>query len=102
VSWKPLWMTAEQAVTFDNYGSLLPVPTSPKFLVCSSQEKGRGIRKSCGPRQKKGDGDGQRAKVLLYSLLLGNRYMDVDYRNAGFLYDTQMSGLLVGFVIRAK
>jgi hypothetical protein len=58
-------MTAQQAVTFDNYRSLLPVPTSPQLLVCSSQEKGRGILKSCGPRQKKGDGDGQRAKVLL-------------------------------------
>ena len=37
-----------------------------------------------------------------YSLLLGYRYMDGDYRNAGFLYDTHMSGLLVGFALRLK
>jgi len=37
-----------------------------------------------------------------YTLLLGYRYMDVDYRNAGFLYDTQMSGLLAGFALRLK
>jgi hypothetical protein len=37
-----------------------------------------------------------------YSLLLGYRYMDVDYKNGGFLYDTHMSGLLAGFAIRVK
>jgi len=37
-----------------------------------------------------------------YSLLLGYRYMDVDYKNGGFLYDTHMSGLLAGFGIRIK
>ncbi len=37
-----------------------------------------------------------------YSLLLGYRYLDVDYQNGGFLYDTHMSGLLAGFGIRFK
>ena len=37
-----------------------------------------------------------------YSLLLGYRYLDVDYSNDGFLYDTHMSGLLAGFGIRFK
>jgi len=37
-----------------------------------------------------------------YSLLLGYRYIDVDHRNAGFLYDTHMSGLLPGFALRLK
>jgi hypothetical protein len=46
-------------------------------------------------------GVGKQSKDI-YSLLLGYRYTDVDYRNAGFLYDTHMSGLLMGFVIRVK
>lgn len=37
-----------------------------------------------------------------YSMLLGYRYLDVDYKSGGFLYDTHMSGLLVGFGIRFK
>jgi hypothetical protein len=37
-----------------------------------------------------------------YSMLLGYRYLSVDYTNGGFLYDTHMSGLLVGFNIRLK
>jgi hypothetical protein len=37
-----------------------------------------------------------------YSLTLGYRYLDVDYSNGGFLYDTHMSGLLAGFGIRLK
>ncbi len=37
-----------------------------------------------------------------YSVLLGYRYLDVDYKNGGFLYDTHMSGLLAGFAIRLK
>lgn len=37
-----------------------------------------------------------------YSVLLGYRYLDVDYRNGGFLYDAHMSGLLAGFGIRFK
>jgi hypothetical protein len=37
-----------------------------------------------------------------YSMLLGYRYLDVDYRNGGFLYDTHMNGLLAGFSIRFK
>ena len=37
-----------------------------------------------------------------YSVLLGYRYLDVDYKNGGFLYDTHMSGLLAGFAIRFK
>jgi hypothetical protein len=37
-----------------------------------------------------------------YSLMLGYRYMDVDYKNSEFLYDTHMSGLLAGFALRLK
>jgi|SRR5580692_1904877 hypothetical protein len=37
-----------------------------------------------------------------FSAMLGYRYMDVDYSNGGFLYDTHMSGLLAGFNIRLK
>jgi hypothetical protein len=37
-----------------------------------------------------------------YSLLLGYRYLSVDYTNAGFLYDTHMSGLVSGFGIRFR
>src|SRR5262249_2261027 len=37
-----------------------------------------------------------------YSVLLGYRYLDVDYVNGGFLFDTHMSGLLAGFNIRFK
>jgi hypothetical protein len=37
-----------------------------------------------------------------YSVLLGYRYLDVDYKNGGFLFDTHMSGLLAGFGIRFK
>jgi hypothetical protein len=32
----------------------------------------------------------------------GYRYMYVDYRNGGFLYDIHMSGPLVGFALRLK
>ncbi len=37
-----------------------------------------------------------------YSILLGYRYMYVDYKNGGFLYDTHMNGLQAGFNIRFK
>jgi hypothetical protein len=39
-----------------------------------------------------------------YSMLLGYRYLDMDYQNVsgGFLYDTHMSGFLAGFNIRFK
>jgi hypothetical protein len=37
-----------------------------------------------------------------YSVLLGYRYLYVDYTNSGFLYDIHMSGLLVGFGIQFK
>jgi hypothetical protein len=37
-----------------------------------------------------------------YSMLLGYRYLSVDYTNGGFLYDTHMSGLQAGFNIRFK
>jgi hypothetical protein len=37
-----------------------------------------------------------------FSLLLGYRYLYVDYTNGGFLYDTHMSGLLAGFAVRFK
>jgi hypothetical protein len=37
-----------------------------------------------------------------YSLLLGYRYMSVDYKNGGFLYDIHMNGLLAGFNIHFK
>ncbi|HEY1482087.1 MAG TPA: hypothetical protein VGF19_05115 [Candidatus Acidoferrum sp.] len=37
-----------------------------------------------------------------FSAMLGYRYLDVDYKNGGFLYDTHMSGLLAGFSIRLK
>jgi hypothetical protein len=37
-----------------------------------------------------------------YSLLLGYRYMYVDYKNGGFLYDIHMNGLLAGFNVRFK
>jgi hypothetical protein len=37
-----------------------------------------------------------------YSVLLGYRYLAVDYRNGGFLFDTHMSGLLTGLNIRFK
>ena len=37
-----------------------------------------------------------------YSMLVGYRYMYVDYKNGGFLYDTHMSGLQAGFNIRLK
>ncbi|HEV7514017.1 MAG TPA: hypothetical protein VGO27_20145 [Candidatus Acidoferrum sp.] len=37
-----------------------------------------------------------------YSMLLGYRYLDVDYENGGFLYDTHMNGPLAGFAIRFK
>jgi hypothetical protein len=37
-----------------------------------------------------------------YSLALGYRRLNVDYRNRGFLYDTHMQGLLTGFAIRFK
>jgi hypothetical protein len=37
-----------------------------------------------------------------YSLLLGYRYMYVDYKTGGFLYDIHMNGMLAGFNIRFK
>jgi hypothetical protein len=37
-----------------------------------------------------------------YSLLAGWRYLLVDYKNDGFLYDTHMNGLIVGFSLRCK
>ncbi len=37
-----------------------------------------------------------------FALLLGYRYLDVDYQSGGFTYDTHMSGLLAGFNIRFK
>jgi hypothetical protein len=37
-----------------------------------------------------------------YSLLLGYRYLDVDYVNGGFTYDVHMNGMLAGFNIRFK
>ena len=37
-----------------------------------------------------------------FSAMLGYRYLDVDYKNGGFLYDTHMSGLLAGLNIRLK
>jgi hypothetical protein len=37
-----------------------------------------------------------------YSLLSGWRYLLVDYQNGGFLYDTHMNGLIVGFSLRCK
>jgi hypothetical protein len=37
-----------------------------------------------------------------YSMMLGYRYLFVDYKNGGFLYDVHMSGLQAGFGIRFK
>jgi hypothetical protein len=37
-----------------------------------------------------------------YSVLLGYRYLYVDYKNGGFLYNTHMDGLLAGFAIHFK
>jgi hypothetical protein len=37
-----------------------------------------------------------------FSLQAGYRYLDVDYTNGGFLYDTHMSGLIAGFGLRLK
>jgi hypothetical protein len=37
-----------------------------------------------------------------YSMLLGYRYMYVDYKNGGFLYNVHMTGLQAGFNIRLK
>jgi hypothetical protein len=37
-----------------------------------------------------------------YSVLLGYRYLYVDYKNGGFLFDTHMDGLLLGFAIHFK
>ncbi len=37
-----------------------------------------------------------------YAVMLGYRYLFVDYKNSGFLYDVHMSGLLAGFKIRFK
>ncbi len=37
-----------------------------------------------------------------YSLLAGWRYLQVDYKNGGFLYDAHMNGLVVGFNLRCK
>jgi hypothetical protein len=37
-----------------------------------------------------------------YAVMLGYRYLDVDYQNAGFTYDVHMNGALAGFDIRFK
>ena len=37
-----------------------------------------------------------------YSLGAGWRYLQVDYKNGGFLYDTHMNGPIVGFSVRCK
>ena len=37
-----------------------------------------------------------------YSLFLGYRRLSVDYRDGGFIYDTNMNGMLLGFAIRFK
>ncbi len=37
-----------------------------------------------------------------YSMMLGYRYLDVDYQNGGFTYDIHMNGALAGFGIRFK
>jgi len=37
-----------------------------------------------------------------YSLLTSYRYLDVDYKNGGLLYDAHMNGPIVGFNIRFK
>jgi hypothetical protein len=37
-----------------------------------------------------------------FSLMLGYRYLDVDYQSGGFTYDVHMNGLLAGFGIRFK
>jgi hypothetical protein len=37
-----------------------------------------------------------------YSLVLAYRRLDVDYRNNGFLFDTKMNGVMLGFAIRLK
>ena len=37
-----------------------------------------------------------------YSLFLGYRSLSVDYRNGGFIFDTGMSGALLGFSIRFR
>jgi hypothetical protein len=37
-----------------------------------------------------------------YSLVLGYRYLSVDYKSGGFLYDVHMNGPLVGFSIHYK
>jgi hypothetical protein len=33
---------------------------------------------------------------------LAYRRLDVDYRNNGFLFDTKMNGVMLGFAIRLK
>ena len=37
-----------------------------------------------------------------YSTFLGYRRLSVDYRNGGFIYDTNMNGILLGLAIRFK
>jgi hypothetical protein len=37
-----------------------------------------------------------------YSVFLGYRYLYVDYKNGGFLFDTHMDGVLAGFAIHLK
>ncbi len=37
-----------------------------------------------------------------YSLFLGYRHLSVDYRNGGFIYDTNMDGMLLGLGIKFK
>jgi hypothetical protein len=37
-----------------------------------------------------------------YSMFLGYRRLSVDYRDAGFVYDIDMNGALLGFAVRFK
>ena len=37
-----------------------------------------------------------------YSLSLGYRHLSVDYRDGGFVYDTNMNGMLLGFAIKFR
>jgi hypothetical protein len=37
-----------------------------------------------------------------YSMFLGYRHLSVDYRDGGFVYNTNMNGMLLGFAIKFK
>ena len=37
-----------------------------------------------------------------YSLFLGYRRLDIDYRSGGVIFDTKMNGALLGFGLRLK